>query len=219
MRRHLLSAIFLTGLVGCASTVPGPSQAAPHWDGALGGKRLGVYLMTPRGPFTVAQFECLSQADDVLKDINPALRWTQVDSSSKGVRQLGGWDLDSLGEILLADSAVWRAAPSGGVPALSRSTPALGTATRDALLRVGKAYEVDQILVLRPGLSRNAKDSAKSFRESAWFGLFDPSSGAQLYSLSVPLEGSRSASRSAEADWAREAWKAFARGVKGVRSR
>jgi len=78
---------------------------------------------------------------------------------------------------------------------------------------------VAQLLVVKPGGSRNAKDSAKSFRDPVWFGVFDSSQGSQHYSISIPLEGSRSEARTAEADWARQAWKVFVEGVQGVRSR
>jgi hypothetical protein len=133
------------------------------------------------------------------------------------VGQLGGWDLDSLGDLLEADTAVLSAAPAGNAPSLVVRDPALSGATRDGLTRVGKAFGVDLLIVLKPGGGRNAKDSLEAFKDPAWFGVFDVSKGALLYSLDVPSSGSKSAARSPEADWARQAWKSFAKGVTAVR--
>ena len=213
--RLAFSGLFLWG---CAATVPGPSQVQEGWDGQLGAGKVGLYILMPRAPYTVAQFECLSQADDALKSLDPGIRWTSVDSGSKGVRQLGGWDLDSLGDLLLADSAVWRLTGANRKPRVWEGTPSLSEATRTGLVRTCRAFGVAQLVVVKPGGSRNAKDSAKSFRDPVWFGVFDSSQGSQHYSLSVPLEGARSTSRSAEADWARQAWKTFVEGVLAIRS-
>lgn len=177
-----------------------------------------MYILMPRGPYTVAQFECLSQADDALKGLDPAIRWTSVDSGSRSVRNLGGWDLDSLGDLLLADSAVWRPTAAGRKPQLREGAPSLSRTTREGIVRTCRAFGTAQLLVIKPGGSRNAKDSAKAFRDPVWFGVFDSSTGSQRYSLAVPLEGARSEARSAEADWARQAWKAFVDGVRSVRA-
>lgn len=209
MGRIALSACCFLALCGCASTVPGNLRVGSGWDGNLSGRLLGVYLMTDRKPFTVAQFECLSQGDEVLKDLDPGIRWTQVDSGSKGVRALGGWDLDSLGDLLAADSGLW--AGGGGA-----ATAPSGT-LRSALSRVGTAYGTELLLVVRPGAERNARDSGEQFRDRVWFGLFSTASGERLLSVSGPVQGSRSGSRSAESDWAREAWRTFAKAVRAAR--
>jgi len=202
----------------CAATrVPGPSQVRPGWDGKFGGKRVGVYLVMGRGPYTVAEFETLSQADVALRDLDSAIHWTSVDSGNPAVRNLGGWDLDSLGDLLGADPAVWSGAHAGMEAALRPGEPSLLPATKAGLVRVGKAMGVDLLIALRPGGSRNAKDSLDSFEDPAWFGVYDLSDGSQLYSLEVPIRGSRSASRSAETDWAAGIWSAFEDGIRQVR--
>ena len=195
------------GILGCAAAVPGSHHAKPGWNGRFASGSVGIYLMTGRKPFTVAQFECLSQGEESLKGLDSAVRWIPVDSGSKGVRELGGWDLDSLGDRLAADSAVWSPKPS----------PALSPSVREALAKVGRAYGIGALVVMRPGDSRNAKDSADSFRDGAWFGVFDASTGERLYALSVPVQGARSVERSAEADWARQSWTTFVRGIRAIR--
>ena len=207
-------------LSSCAATkVPGPSQVRSGWHGQFGAERVGVYLVMGRDPYTVAEFETLSQADVALRDLDPAIHWTSVDSGNRAVRNLGGWDLDSLGDLLRADPAVWSGAHVGMEPVVRTGEPSLAPATRAALVRVGKAMGLDLLVALRPGGSRNAKDSLDSFEDPAWFGVFDLSDGVQLYSLEVPTRGSRSAARSAETDWAARIWSSFEDGIRQIRTR
>jgi hypothetical protein len=207
-------------LSSCAATrVPGPSQVRPGWDGRFGEKRVGVYLVMGRGPYTIAEFESMSQADAALRRLDPEIHWASVDSGNRAVRNLGGWDLDSLGDLLRADPAVWSGAHSGMEPVLRSGEPSLLPATKAALVRVGKAMGLDLLIALRPGGSRNAKDSLDRFEDPAWFGVFDLSDGAQLYSLEVPIRGSRSAARSAETDWAARIWSSFEDGIRQIRHR
>lgn len=78
---------------------------------------------------------------------------------------------------------------------------------------------VQLLVALRPGGARNAKDSLDAFEDPAWFGVYDLTTSEQLYSLAVPVKGAKSASRSAETDWARETWAAFEKGILEVRRR
>ena len=203
----------------CAGTgPPGPSQVRRGWDGAFAGRSVGLYLAMGRTTYTVAEFETLSQADEILHELDPGIRWNSVDSGNRSVKNLDGWDLDSLGDRLLSDSAVGGSMRSAGTPVLEFADPSLAPSTKAALERVGKAFGVDLLIVLRPGGNRNAKDSAADFRSSAWMGVFDPAAGALLYSLDIPTTGVRSSARSAETDWARRIWKSFEAGILQVRS-
>lgn len=205
-------------LVSCAGTrAPGPSQVREGWDGAFSGRKIGVYLAMGRTTYTVAEFETLAQADEILHELDPGVRWSSIDSGNRSIRNLGGWDLDSLGDRLLSDSAVWSGTRGGGAPSMKMANPDLAPSTAADLERVGKAFGVDLLIVLRPGGNRNAKDSAADFRSPAWFGVFDASNGSQLYSLDIPSTGTRSAARSAETDWARQVWKSFETGIRQIR--
>jgi hypothetical protein len=218
MRHHWLLLVVAGMLFSCAGTrPPGPSQARQGWDGAFAGRKIGLYLAMGRSTYTVAQFETLAQADDVLHELDSGVRWSSIDSGNRLLANLGGWDLDSLGDRILSDSAVWAGTRQAASPSLGFSDPSLAASTRSALERVGKAFGIDLLIVLRPGGNRNAKDSAADFRSPAWFGVFD-SAGTQLYSLDVPTTGTRSAARSAETDWARQVWKSFEKGIRQVRN-
>ena len=217
MRNQWIALSLLGLLSSCAGTrPPGPSQVQPGWDGAFAGHKVGLYLAMGRTTYTVAQFE--TQADEILHELDPGIRWSSIDSGNRKVQDLGGWDLDSLGDRILSDSAVWSVTREGTTPSLKIASPTLAPSTGAALERVGKAFGVDLLIILRPGGNRNAKDSATDFRSPAWFGVFDANTGAQLYSLDIPSTGSRSAARSAETDWARQVWKAFETGILQIRS-
>ena len=217
--RHQWFALSLLGLLAsCAGTrPPGPSQVRAGWDGAFAGHKVGVYLAMGRTTYTVAQFETLAQADEILHELDTGIRWSSIDSGNRLVNNLGGWDLDSLGDVLLSDSAVWFDTRAQTPPSLKIASPALAPSTTAALERVGRTFGVDLLIVLRPGGNRNTKDSAVDFRSPAWFGVFEAATGSQLYSLDVPTTGTRSAARSAETDWARQVWKAFETGIRQVR--
>lgn len=219
-RSSWLLPTFACILSSCAATrVPGPAQVRPGWNGRFGTARVGVYLVMGRGPYTVAEFETLSQADVALRDLDPGIHWTSVDSGNRAVRDLGGWDLDSLGDLLRSDPSVWSGAHVGMEPVVRTGEPSLLPATREGLVKVGKAMGLDLLIALRPGGNRNAKDSLDSFEDPAWFGIFDLSDGSQLYSLEVPTKGSRSAARSAETDWAARIWSSFEDGIRQIRNR
>lgn len=205
--------------MGCAGTLPpGPSQVRQGWDGAFSGRKVGVYLAMGRSTYTVAQFETLAQADEILRELDPDIRWNTIDSGNRLVKDLGGWDLDSLGDRILSDSSIRSISREGASPSLKIADPALSPATEAALERVGRTFGVDLLIVLRPGGNRNAKDSAADFRSPAWFGVYDAAAGTQLYSLDVPTTGTRSSARSAETDWARQVWKSFETGIRQIRS-
>lgn len=207
-------------LSGCASARPaGPAQMKPGWNGTFGGKPVGLYLIAPRGPYTIAQFEAVSLAGPALERLEPGLKWVSVDSGNHKVKRLGGWDLDSLTDLLIADSAVWIGSQSSDSQVLRAREPRLSEGTRTALKRIGVAMDVQMLITLRPGGARNAKDSLDAFEDPAWFGIYDLSTADQLYSLMVPVKGARSASRSAETDWAREVWIALEKGIQEVRHR
>jgi hypothetical protein len=188
------------------------------WDGAFAGRTIGVYLAMGRNTYTVAEFETLAQADEILHELDPGIRWSSIDSGSRLVQNLGGWDLDSLGDRILSDSAVWSGTRDGKARSLTIASPTLAPSTTAALERVGKTFGVDLLIILRPGGNRNAKDSAADFRSPAWFGVFDAATGSELYSLDVPSTGIKSAARSAETDWARQVWKSFEAGILQVRN-
>ncbi|MBK9576377.1 MAG: hypothetical protein IPO40_04820 [Fibrobacteres bacterium] len=214
----LMAAGVAASLSGCASARPaGPAQVQPGWSGAFAGKTVGLYLVAARGPYTIAQFEAVSLAGPALERLEPGLRWVSVDSGNHKVKRLGGWDLDSLTDLLIADSAVWVGSQSSDSQVLRTREPRLSEATRTALKRIGAAMDVQMLIALRPGGARNAKDSLDAFEDPAWFGIYDLSSANQVYSLMVPVKGARSASRSAETDWAREVWVAFEKGILEVR--
>jgi hypothetical protein len=216
--RILVSPLCIAFVAGCAGSLPpGPSQVGQGWKGDLVGHRVGFYLEMGRKTYTVAEFEAVAQADDALRELEPGIKWVSVDSGNRDVGKLGGWDLDSLGDLLGTDTAILSAAPSGKPPSLDVRDPAVSGPTREALARVGKAFGVDLLIVLKPGGGRNAKDSLEAFKDPAWFGVFDAAKGSLLYSLDVPSSGAKSAARSAETDWARQAWKSFATGVRALR--
>jgi|ERR1035437_5322375 hypothetical protein len=218
MRHHWIALSLLGMLTGCVGTLPpGPSQVREGWDGAFAGRKIGVYLAMGRTTYTVAQFETLAQADEILHELDPSIRWSSIDSGNRLVQHLGGWDLDSLGDQILSDSAAWSGTRGMNAPSLKIASPALAPSTKASLELVGKTFGVDLLIVLRPGGNRNAKDSAADFRSPAWFGVFDAKDGSDLYSLDVPSTGTRSAARSAETDWARQVWKAFETGIRQIR--
>lgn len=206
------------GLTSCSSSRPaGPAQVQPGWNGVFGGKAVGLYLVVPRGPFTIAQFEALSLAGPALERLEPGVRWTSIDSGNHKVKRLGGWDLDSLTDLLIRDSAVWMGSRLTDSQVLRAREPRLSEATQAALLRIATAMDVEILVALRPGGAKNPKDSLEAFEDPAWFGIYDLSSAKQMYSLIVPVKGARSSSRSAETDWAREAWMSFEKGILEVR--
>lgn len=216
----LLLAASSTLLLSCASARPsGPAQVHPGWGGTFEGRTVGLFLVAPRGPYTIAQFEAVSQAAPALEQLEPGLKWVSVDSGNHKVKRLGGWDLDSLTDLLIADSAVWVGSQGSDSQMLRTREPRLSEATGAALRRIGAAMDVQMLIALRPGGAKNPKDSLEAFEDPAWFGIYDLSTGTQVYSLMVPIKGARSASRSAETDWAREAWVAFEKGIKEVRRR
>lgn len=213
-----VSLIALALLVSCAgSPPPGPRRVDPGWPGVFGAKPVGLYLVAPRGPYTIAQFEAVSLAGPAFEQLEPGIRWTTIDSGNHKVKKLGGWDLDSLTDLLVQDSAVWKGSLATDSQILRRASAPLSEPTKAALRRVGMAMEVEILVALRPGGAKNPKDSLDSFEDPAWFGIFDLATGEQLYSLLVPVKGSRNSSASAESDWAREAWVRFDQGVREVR--
>lgn len=216
MRYLSLLVVILLG--GCAGRAPGPSQVHSRWNGEFQGRKLGIYFLMERGPYTVAEFECLSQADEALKQLDPGIRWVSVDSGHRGISRLGGWDLDSLGDLMRMDSSIWSGTSGGRKPELVIGAPNLSVATKVGLQRVRDAFGLDLVIAFRPGGSKNKKDSLDLFADPAWFGVFDLENQTQVYSLDVPVKGSRSTSRSAETDWARTAWTTFIGGIREVRS-
>jgi len=63
----------------CAGTrPPGPSQVRPGWDGAFADRKIGVYLAMGRTTYTVAEFETLAQADEILHELDPGIRWSSI---------------------------------------------------------------------------------------------------------------------------------------------
>ncbi|HNY31101.1 MAG TPA: hypothetical protein PKO15_09450 [Fibrobacteria bacterium] len=221
--RSIAAVLAFTGgvslLSSCAAKRPnGPAEVRPDWNGRFS-KPVGLYLVAARGPFTIAQFEAVSLAGQTLERLEPGLKWVTIDSGNHRVKRLGGWDLDSLTDLLVADSAVWMGARSADSLSLQMREPRLSEATKAALRRVGEAMDVQILVALRPGGARNQRDSLDSFEDPAWFGVYDLTTAQQLYSLAVPVKGSKSASRSAETDWARETWSAFEKGIGEVRRR
>lgn len=204
-------------VVGCATRAPkGAEVVAPRWNGTIDSTiRLGVYLASPPGEYSQAGFETMSRAEEAMKSLRPGMRWTWIDSSHPGTGSLNGWDLDSLSILVRSDSALKDRSGSG----MKREIVEASTTTQAALRRVGKAYGQDLIVVLRTGGARAEKDSSKLFQDQAWFGIFDCSDGALLYSLQAPSEGKQSASASAESDWARSVWDEFRNALEGLPAR
>ncbi len=202
---------------GCAARAPkGAETVDPKWSGAIDSTiRLGVYLASPPGGYSQAGFETMSRAEETMKVLRPGIRWTWVDSSHPGTEALKGWDLDSLSNLMRTDKALEGRGGSG----MQKAVADLAPATRAALLRVGKAYEQDLLIVLRHGGARAEKDSSKLFQDQAWFGVFDLSQGALLYSLEAPSEGKQSAAASAESDWARSVWDEFRKALENLPKR
>jgi len=210
-----LSAVVV--VAGCAARAPkGAETVDPKWNGAIDSTiRLGVYLASPPGGYSQAGFETMSRAEEAMKALRPGIRWAWIDSSHPGTEALKGWDLDSLSALMRTDKALEGRGGSG----IRKNVATLAPATREALVRVGKAYAQDLLVVLRPGGARADKDSSKLFQDQAWFGVFDLGEGTLLYSLEAPSEGKQSAAASAESDWARSVWDEFRKALDNLPKR
>ncbi len=210
-----LSAVVV--VAGCAARAPkGAETVDPKWSGAIDSTiRLGVYLASPPGGYSQAGFETMARAEEAMKALRPGIRWAWIDSSHPGTEALKGWDLDSLSALMRTDKALEGRGGSG----MRKRVAALAPATREALVRVGKAYAQDLLVVLRPGGARADKDSSKLFQDQAWFGVFDLGEGTLLYSLEAPSEGKQSAAASAESDWARSVWDEFRKALDNLPKR
>lgn len=210
-----LSAVVV--VAGCAARAPkGAETVDPKWNGAIDSTiRLGVYLASPPGGYSQAGFETMSRAEEAMKALRPGIRWAWIDSSHPGTEALKGWDLDSLSALMRTDKALEGRGGSG----IRKNVAPLAPTTREALVRVGKAYAQDLLVVLRPGGARADKDSSKLFQDQAWFGVFDLREGTLLYSLEAPSEGKQSAAASAESDWARSVWDEFRKALDNLPKR
>jgi len=174
-----------------------------------------VYLAATPGAYSQAGFEIMSCAEEVMAQLRPGIRWAWIDSSHPGTSKLGGWDLDSLGAAIRADSSLKDREGSG----LQKAQVALSAGTRAALERIGGAYDQDYLVVIRAGGRRAEKDSTKLFQDQAWVGVFDLRQSTLLYSLQTPSEGKQSSVASAESDWARAVWDEFRQALSNLPQR
>ncbi len=162
---------------------------AGSWNGTLGNARLGLMLDVPA--YDQAGFALLEQGGDALEELFPGSTWESLDSSLPAAIRPGRQDsLASLGDT--------------GADRAARATA------------LGRELDRTHILVLRRGGTRAEHDSSTSFQDSVSFTLWETSSGSLLLHQSFRLKAGRS-KLSAESEWAREAWKRFAKAVKAKR--
>lgn len=214
----LLLASVETGMAGSTPAVGSfPEQMAPGWDGSFPEQaRVGLALLSPPGAYSVAQFELVAEGAEAMPALVGKRVWSLVDSGNPMLPALRGMDLDSLALGLMSDPAVWSFPPRTLDPGLVVREARLDERSRSLLRRTGAGFGLTHLVAVRTGGFRAAADSAESFDDGAWFGIFDLASGSLLYARAVEGQGERSGDRSAEHEWAHQAWTGFVQALQAL---
>jgi len=178
-------------LVSSLALLIASASAAP-WNGTLRpDDRLGVYLDVPEAD--QVSFALMEEGGDALEALFPQSAWSLIDSTPITVGKLGGLGFAALGR--LGDTA--------GPDEAAR---------REQATTLGKRLGFTHILVLRKGGFKAGRDSVAAFSDQAVFTLRETATGTGL----LHEQGSFSAARgkrSAESQWAKDAWGRFSKSV------